>query len=256
MLQVDGQDLNRMGDALAALPWMWRLARRHDGLRVVDDQLFSPLRPLLPDEMGIYFGPGRPDGPPTLKVDIHDNFHFCGVRGNVHMCQGYFISAGERPPLLPVTLPLLDDGPADLCRSVVVSPYSRSDHRHNKAWFDDRWNELIAAVLLHPDVDEVVILSDGIDDTTPLLAPNTRVMESRPLREVLSALRGCRLVISVDNGISHLAHFGGVSRHLLLAPACLPAAFVANPRGRSVRGEPVAVRATTMIDVAREMLGS
>jgi hypothetical protein len=67
-------------------------------------------------------------------------------------------------------------------------------------------------------------------------------------------MRCAALVISIDNGISHLAHFGGVSQHLLLAPACLPASFVANPRGRMIRGVPIDITVQKVLEAAEEML--
>jgi hypothetical protein len=45
-------------------------------------------------------------------------------------------------------------------------------------------------------------------------------------------------VITIDTGISHLCHFGGVARHVLIYPACLADGFVKNPRGKTIRGVP------------------
>ena len=169
------------------------------------------------------------------------------------MAQGYFRLAGDDVPPTPMTL-RLREGTTYAERCVAISPFSASDHDHNKAWFEDRWHDVVRAILDDPSVDEVLVLGGELDDPAAFLGRRVRSVRGTDLREVLSILRTCRLFVSVDNGLSHLAHFGGVSRHLLLAPQCLAKSFVANPRGRMVRGVPAEISAVEVIRMAREML--
>jgi ADP-heptose:LPS heptosyltransferase len=78
----------------------------------------------------------------------------------------------------------------------------------------------------------------------------------RPLSQVLDLMRQAPLVMTLDSGIGHLAHFGGVSRHVMIYANCLPGKFAEAPRALHVRGPmPAAISADQVLEAARQVLG-
>jgi hypothetical protein len=260
-LLVDGGQLDRIGDALCAVPWLSSLAAKHGGVRIVDDRFSHSVRAILPDELGLIFGLGRDgrDGEPLVPVPLHENFDALnastGPGVGLHMCQGYFMLAGEEPPVLPLDLGLLDFGPLpEMASTVVLSPFSMSDANHNKAWFGDRWTALLPRLMAMPGVERIAVLGTAGEDFSPFHCSHVHILCGWGLRDVMSVLRSCRLFISIDNGLSHAAHFGNVANHLLLYPSILPAAFVRNPRARIVRSAPIDLAVDRVAEAGRAML--
>ena len=81
-------------------------------------------------------------------------------------------------------------------------------------------------------------------------------MFDRPLPQVLDLMRRSSLVMTLDNGIGHLAHFGGVDRHVMLYPDCLPLWFAESPNALLVRGgpTPAGIPVGRVIELARQVL--
>ena len=242
----DTQDLGRVGDALCALPYL--LSQRPDALgaglnRWVYAGLHSyALPPLLPT-------PAERN-----HVTLNKVFHYCQESGrDLHMAQGWFALNGLPVPELPLDIPFITIKDKSEHGYVVVSPFSASDFQNNKLWPLDRWATLIQELPL-----PVVVLGTGADigwgHFTSL--PNVKCMIGNNLPGVLNILRHALCVVTIDNGISHLCHFGGVTNHALLKPACLAPGFVANPRSPySLRASPLEVPVSAMLDLTHKCLG-
>jgi hypothetical protein len=271
VIAVDAQQLGLIGDALAAVPYIDYLAGRHGrGAWFIHDgpsNAFCPMvRPLLNPSLGFLFGGDCPCPAPTYTIDLGAAFRLANhKRLDLHMAQSYFALEGVGTPEVPITLPLLAEPLPPHPECIIVAPFSRSDYRNSKAWLPERWVETIHAILAADvGVNHAVILGSAragaVDDTSPFVGrqwpagTEVSLMLDEPLQTVLGALRSCRLFLSVDNGIAHLAHFGGVAHHAMLQPACLSENFVRNPRGRMIRGEPVKIMPPEMIQLAMGML--
>lgn len=262
MIQADCGHMGRLGDALCAIPYLRYLSTVHDGVAVVDDTFQEPARALIPDNLGITFRKDRDPHIHTLDLDLHACFweankHDGRYRG-MHMAQCYFAQAGahDHYPDLPLDLNLLDYGKMREGNTVVVSPFSATDGDGTaKMWTTDKWLQLCAAVLPMKGVHRITVIGSGAEDYSAFHVPHVTIAAGWPLRDVMSLLRSCRLLVSIDNGISHMAHFGAVPRHVLLYPDCLNPAWVANPRAVTVReGPPYLVSVGTMVEAVKTAL--
>lgn len=264
MRYVDCSDLNLIGDGLCATPYLLHLADRYNGLSITNGYC-SDIRPLIDfRSLNIHFDQTAPESTPVKKMDLSAVFHWCNINPKgigLHMCQGYFsisdecFSINDEPiPTLPITLPFHITPVSFTNRTIVISPFSRTDHQNNKAWLDERWIEVGNRLLAQNLAAKIVVVGTYNDPWGAFETSGFELMVGQPLMNVLEAMRNARLVMSVDNGISHLCHFGGIGHHLLLAPQCLAPKFVYNPRGRNVRGEPLKISVDQIYSLAQEML--
>jgi hypothetical protein len=77
----------------------------------------------------------------------------------------------------------------------------------------------------------------------------------RPLTEVLDLLKRSPLVMTTDNGVSHLAQIGGVSRHVLLYPDAMRKGWAEAPLALIARGAtPGDIRPDAVVDLALRVL--
>lgn len=264
MITVDARQLSLVGDSLAAVPYIRFLAERngfgawfpHD---TFDKSFCWYVRPLLDPTLGFLFGKDNAPcaTPRSIFVDLHKAFHYAHhVDRSLHMAQTHFVVNGYEAPPLPISIPLRAAMFEPQRDTIVVAPFSRSDHNNQKAWFPDRWVDVIGALLTSDlGITRAIILGNSrYDNPEPYLGPKTLPMMDQPLSIVLGVMRACRLFLSVDNGLGHLAHYGGVRHHAMLQPACLSTEWVRNPLGRMIQGDPRTVPAAAMIGLAMEML--
>ena len=251
MIYLDASNLNQIGDALAATPYILYLAEKHDGAKIVNGHC-AWIRPILPP--GIEFDAVLPEGATAVFLDLHAVFRHCNITTKgLHFCQGWFDYYNAPVPELPVDLSLFSHYHIPERDYIVVSPFSYSDNDGNKLWPHERWIELLCK--LPPSYSIIVIGSSSYKDDWSLYQNRGyELFKDRQAVDILALLRTCRLFLSTDAGPSHLAHFGGISRHLLLAPACLPETFVCNPRGRHIYGWPRDITVDRVAEIAKEML--
>ena len=257
MIWANARNLNLIGDALCSVPYIVYLANKRGGVSVVEG-FCKDVRKLIPfSAYNVYFDQFTPEGTEVKLLDLSKVFHHCNISpigAGLHMCQGYFAIDNEQIPELPITLPFPITSVSFTSRHIVISPFSRTDYQHNKSWLDERWVELGKRLLANNMASKIVVVGSFNDDWSVFENCGFTLFPGRPLIEVLELIRDSRLFLSVDNGVSHLAHFGGIQHHLLLQPQCLTEAFITNPRGRHIRGNPLDVTVDKMYDLAKEML--
>ena len=95
------------------------------------------------------------------------------------------------------------------------------------------------------------------DDASAYKAAGIEPVFNRPLAQVLDLIRQAPLLLSIDTGIAHLAHYGGVDRHVLLYPGVFSNLWVPNPRAINVQGgAPISVGTGMIIAAAHNKLGA
>lgn len=229
----------KIGDSLCIVPAALQLARR-TGRAVTLRGAFCPaVMPLLRGQ------PIRLDRGPagaataTARLDIQAVYERAN-RDNAHMASGFCRCLGLPPPALPLDLGLAADD-IGLPRGIVISPFSGSANGWYKVWPIARWRDLVRQLAArHPDAP-LYVVGAATDDVAPFLVLGVLPLVDFTLPEVLALLRAARVFVSIDNGLSHLAHFGAVARHVLLYPALLAPALVANPRAHTIRAAPEAI---------------
>jgi len=210
-----------VGDSIAMLPAIQELRRRWDG----DVYLHMPnrwVRDLIPASYGFKDLFALPLGSSKAKVMRSSPWDACDAYiRTLHMTQAHFAIFGLPVPSEPVRAEIEVDDTAPVF-DYVLSPWSRSDIDHNKAWWDDRWAKVVDAL------DGSIAVVGGIEDPQPWLA---HYEYGKDLRYVAGLLRNARkAVITIDNGMSHLAFHAGCTKHVLLYPECLPPWWVGNPK--------------------------
>jgi hypothetical protein len=249
-------DAALVGDTLNTIPWMLALATRYNRRVYADGKFSNAVKPLVRG-MPICFDAIEGVGPILEYVaDVKESWNFTGPRG-FHMLQGYFALAGMRPPTLPVTLPLATE-PSNLQPGVVVSPFCGSEpqtpERHVRVWYQDRWNVLIEFLLSTGRTSHVYLLGGPHDDPTPFIREGVVPVIDYPLPQVLNLMQHSHLCVTIDTGTSHLAHYGGVDKHLLLYPEVNFPTIHTNPRARMLRAWPADISAEMVISEAAIML--
>lgn len=258
MIVVNASPLLRIGDTLAATPYLIALAEQHGfGAFFVNDTFCPAVRPLLPPDLGFVFGKREsPCIAPAFSLDLGRAFNYPGNQGHAyHMSQVWFNEGGLPVPPTPMAIPMTAEPIPAHPEVVLCAPFSNSDDNHSKMWFVARWQEVFGALLTAGlGVERIVVACSSKDDVEPFLGPQVTSMPDEPLPVVLGALRSCRLAITVDSGLSHLAHFGGVRHHLLLCHNNLPAHFVCNPYGRLIQSAMRELSTEAVIEAALDML--
>ena len=152
--------------------------------------------------------------------------------GTLHLIEGFKMCFGLSEGFEYPELRLGDI--ADMSVDILVSPHSRSGPhllKHygvDKYWPLTRWKHLFK---LFP-ARTFTVLGDPYD--RPFCNyPNVNYALDRSLPEVASMIRRANLVISIDNGISHLTHFLG-GNHLLLYPDGFHQRWLGNLRSNCV----------------------
>ena len=251
-----GQGL--IGDTLAQIPFVLHHLKTGESTYVGAD-MNPAVRQLLPEHPHLFF-----DYPPRdldvfdsrYLLDLSGMWHQCERHGwDMHMAQGYFRQQGEVVPELPLTFDMnvKQFHTVDL----VISPFSRSNNPadNNKLWPYDRWVELVVRLHRNNGIRHTVVL--GATPDQPFFFPEGTVYSvfDKPLPAVLYMLRAAKLVITLDNGIGHLCHFGGVKNHVMQYPQCLPPKFAESPFAEHVRGRmPIDISVDQMYDAAVRVL--
>ena len=253
MIQINAPTAALIGDGLVHVPYLAWLCEKHKSrarIAGMNTAVADALGPSYPFE----FGPLRPG--PLILVNLLDCLHQ-GFNG-CHMAQSFFAQYGDPAPSLPITLDLKDE-PCFLPPGLVIAPFSRTNSAdNNKFWPHDRWLEVIQTLRGAGMADRVYVIGNSQhDDPSPYRGHGIDLFFDHPLSRVLNLLRQAPLFMSVEGGMSHLAHFGGVYRHVLLYPAKLtPLCWAQNPRGYMVKADPkpINVPVAEVVNAARQVL--
>ena len=202
---------------------------------------------------------GSPDGA-EFSLHAQNALDTCiQSRFTLHMAQCYFRLAGRPVPALPIYLPLKSE-PCGLAPGIVVSPFIVSDSGNNKLWPHDRWVHVIKTLRRLGLADRVYVLGAGAGDfasSEHYAVAGIEPVFNWALPKILDLLRSAPLVLTLDNCIGHLAHFGGVQRHFMIYPGCLAPKFAEAPRATIVRGHrPADVSVDQVLEAARQVLES
>ena len=255
MIRINTPDGGLIGDSLSQLPWMKHLCDQHE----TDALVTGGFNPLVADVLGTSFPfsfgePDRQNFEAEYAVSVHALWEY---HTQAHMSQVFFRAAGKPEPELPLSLDLKVESPG-IPPGVVISPYSVSNsHDNNKLWPHERWIAVVQALRDGGRIDRTYVVgASGADDPAPYVAAGIEPVFDRPLAQVLGLMRQAELVFTVDNGISHLAHYGGVDSHVLLYPGCLPECWVRNPNAVIVRAPwPIDVSVSDIIRAAKIVMG-
>jgi hypothetical protein len=245
-----------IGDTLATIPYILERCRQH-GTQAYVGKGFNPaVRDLVEGIHPLIFQDAPEDVEATYSLDLSAMWHLCEQHGWMwNMAQGYFVYNDLHPPKLPCTfamnellLPPNDMLPTE--PGIMIAPYSRTNNPadNNKLWPHDRWVDVVWRLRrAGADLPVYILGSSQHDDPSPYSGEGFIKMFDCSLPFVLGMLRRAKLVMTIDNGIGHLCHFGGVRNHVMQYPACLPPKFAESPFAEHVRGPmPIAITAHEM----------
>jgi ADP-heptose:LPS heptosyltransferase len=247
------ENMQLMGDSIAQLPFIYAMSQK-DKIEITGG--FNVHVMELTKGWNVEFQPlfDRADGSILLYASEALSTHIQTGR-RLYMGQCYFRQNGLEVPDLPLSAPLRRT-PVDLPPGIIISPYSVSDMGGNKLWSPESWIATIQEIRRAGYVWPVYVLgSNRRDDFLPYEAAGMVKVFDRPLSQILQLMRESPCVMTLDTGTNHLAHIGGVERHVMLYPACLPNAFAESPRAIHVRGpRPNMITPRQMAEAALTML--
>ena len=241
----------KIGDTLCVLPLIVQLAESCATEVHVRGAFAEPVKALV-GRLPICFDPPEEEPVIDIRVEIQKAYEQGRARDQ-HMAVSICRLAGMRLPLLPVTLDLAVCS-LGLPPGIVLSPFSGSKNPWYKVWPIERWLELTRHLTASRD-EPVYVLGARDEDAGRFAGASARPLIGLPLPTLLQLMREAVLFVSIDNGLSHLAHFGSVPRHLLIYPALLPQHLVVNPRAQVLRGRPQDISEAHVISLAEAMIG-
>ena len=252
-----------IGDSVCAFPAIQaKAAAEPDGVALWMDN--KDVQGLLPENPKIKLLTERPEKPDYVMEagPVFSRFVYTH-----HMRQGYF-SCLDLP--IPTEVPPIkyrkDPNHPGIGFSfdILVSPFSRSDHNHNKKWYDDRWYDvtcqltalgyriLVVGSAEDMKTDTADVFLQAVRDT---INPDSRQVYGvydLKLDTVMDAIEHAQLCITLDNGISHLVSAVGAN-HILLYPGCLPSPWVRNPNSNAlhIHKEPINITVDDVMHMFR-----
>jgi ADP-heptose:LPS heptosyltransferase len=249
LFTVGGPDSGRIGDNLCMLPFMLTAAQDYGSVQVRG--MNPAVAELIHPSVAFSFVPYDVqvnDGELLFNVSVMHALY----GQQLHMIQSYYRHFSKTVPELPLTVEFSQTGGLPRRSAVVVAPYSWSDSNGNKLWAHSNWVSVIERLRAANVTSEIYVVgSQPVDDPQVYEEMAITPFFGRSLADVLALIRSASLFLSVDNGLSHLAHLGGVSHHVLLYPGCLAACWVPNPRGVMVcNGPPSSVSVDDILRAA------
>lgn len=219
----------KIGDTLCCMPFLLALKDRV-GERVALMGNYSRLVEPLFDGSSIVF---REDAEnPDLLVNVREAFD-CANINHLHMAAAHFRLHKLPPPPSPMTLPFVE-GQAKSRPDIAIAPFTASDEAFTKLWPMERWVALIEGLRLSHGIGEVAVLGGPQDDMSVFEKSGCILLRDLPLPDAYATMRQAKLFLSVDSGLSHIAHFGGIGSHLLIYPNHVSRYLASNPRGHSL----------------------
>jgi ADP-heptose:LPS heptosyltransferase len=191
-----------IGDALTAFPALYGLVDREE----VQLWIGNPqVRDLWARSVGalLQHDPGADAEDVSVQM-IYHQFH----RSGLHMAQAWFSAVNlPIPDHVPDISLTVSPGPKEPI-DVLISPISNSDAGTGlKLWSETKWCQVIDVLLARNLV--VAVAGQFTEGKTPIFWGNRQViaMDAPPLRDFGANLMSARCVVTVDNGIGHLAQF-------------------------------------------------
>jgi hypothetical protein len=226
-----------IGDTITALPFIYYLARMFGRPVHVTGAFSRPVRALLPPGVAVFDGD---PGPTALRFNLGVGPARASAASlGLHACQGFFLLADIAPPPLPMPLDLVAED-CGLPPGVVLAPFTASERNspdnHVRMWYPDRWRAVADHLANERGLRTIYIIGASNDDFTGFDFPGVTHVIDRPMPQILDLMRKAPLCVTVETGPAHLAHFGGVSKHVLIYGDIHPPALVSTAIGEIVRG--------------------
>ncbi len=228
----------RIGDTLTTLAFIHHLHERFGQPIHVDGKFSDAVRDLVCDTV-------ISSAPPIRMQPLHFRLNIIAARDiasplGLHACQGFFLLADMALPRLPVRLELHVE-PCGQAAGVVIAPFTTTKRNepdyHKRTWNVEGWRKVIHYLTIERGISNIYVIGSLNDDFAPFEMPGVTHISDWRLPKVLDLMRRALLCITLDNGMSHLAHFGDVGRHLLLYPRIHRPNLVRNHRGLSIYKE-------------------
>jgi hypothetical protein len=243
-----------IGDTITALPFILHLRRLLRRPIHVTGAFGRPVRALLAPDMLIH---DAAPGPLALRFNLGVGpARAAAAQLGLHASQGFFLLAGFAAPRLPATLDLVTED-CGLPPGIVIAPFAASERNiagnRDRMWYPDRWRAVIDD-LAGRGLGPVHVIGASADDFPAFDFPNVTHIKDRPLPQILDLMRRATLCVTVETGPAHLAHFGGVAKHVLIYGDTHPPALVATSLGMIVRGKVADLPITAVLAGIAEVL--
>lgn len=254
---------NLIGDALSISPALiaWHKAHPHyqidlwtlpDHVATLYPFMGVPLR-VVTEEAGLHYPYDY-----EAKFDVNLAFQI-GNKNQCHITEAY--AAIINAPITskqPVYVPHDDYQGGHETGMVLISPFSRScasqtGEPANKMLPWPIWRVVIRE--LERQVDRVFVLGAADNYTEELGLPLTRYIVGRPLNEIALLLRDAKLLVTIDNGIAHLAASQNAWTALFY-PACLGVHWIVpeNPNQIAIQVDPATVPSIEILSFIRQVI--
>lgn len=207
---------SHIGDAITSFPALYDLADR-DGVQVFFAN--SGVRDLWKNDSGIISQTEIMGGENFNNQRANHFFSYSGI----HMIQAWYWILNMPIPKYIRSVALQESEPEFIC-DVIISPYSHSDlllsergEFGGKTWPFEKWNKVIDTLIGAGLSVGICGVFSSHSDPAFWGERRVRVFDSLSLNDLCGCMRGARCVVTVDNGIGHLAHLLGIP-HAHLVP--------------------------------------
>ena len=205
-----------IGDTVTAFPALYELAKKLPLNLWLESHQVRPLWAGPPVNMLSE----RPATGATRGIEIPYRFF---VFSGLHMIQAWFWNLGLSVPDKLPRIPLA--GETKEVIDVIISPFSSSGTAGgpHKIWPYQNWNIVIDTLLAAGLSVGICGVFSKTNDPRPLDPQfwgerSVRVLDALPLVELVGYLRATRCVVTIDNGVGHLAHLVAAP-HAQIIPA-------------------------------------
>jgi hypothetical protein len=236
-----------LGDTLCSFPALEEYSKT---VKVSVDFVNPAVIELLPKDSKLWLTNKN-----QIDIELDINSIFARSVSHEHMIQGYFRALSLE---VPSFVPTINIDASEIVKEqydFLISPYSHSDISGNKLWPLDRWQHIVNHLSGIGSVG--VFGSKKGSYTIPCEFDNATMIIDRSLSEVAALIKKARLILTIDNGISHLTGAVG-TEHLLLYPACLPLTWVRNPRDNChvIQDTPNLINANRVLKTIDSIVGN
>jgi tetratricopeptide (TPR) repeat protein len=249
-------DVPSIGDTLTTLPFIMALSTRTHRTVHVRGQFDQAVKGLVTNLPISFLNPNHEAETEEFVINIKRSREYAKLN-KIDLMQAHFAVAGLPVPELPISLPLNPEH-CDLPPGLVIAPFAAAGAsaaaNHIETWLVDRWNIVVDFLLSSGYAETAYVIGSPNDDPTPFLRPAVAPVIGYPLGQVLDLMRRAPLCVTLDPGISHLAHLGAIDHHVLICPEVDQPTLPRNPRGKILRGRPSDLTADQVIAACIEKM--